>query len=211
MKKTLGLFLLLTLLSLQSCLQVANEVKNWTEVSPNDEVFGTYQTLENDAIKVYLPKEFKRYSASKYQQLLDSLATKEAYEFEIKRLKSLREMKGDFYIFFDTTTHSTYTINTVPFMPIRKRDAQYLLSIIKQNQAKISANSNLKFTRKSAKYNEGSGPQIFNVVHKIEDTNTQIVSYNSSYIMSHNDKTVFINLTTPFEVAFDPYLHKMIL
>ncbi len=203
--------LLLVVVTFQSCLNVANDVKSWIELNAEDEIFGKYHMLEDDGIKIYLPDVFKRYSSVEYQQLLDSLATKKDYEYESKRLKSMRELEGNLYLYFDETTRSTYSINTMPYMPLYKRDAQYLLGMIRLGNERVAENTDLKFTKITAKYNASNGPQIFKVVHRIDNEAKQTSTFSTTYIISSNHKTVFINLTTPFDAYFDPFLQKMIL
>ncbi|WP_298339010.1 hypothetical protein [uncultured Algibacter sp.] len=200
------------LLSLTSCLNsVASEVKNWIEISNIEDIKGHYHFLSDDGIKIFLPQSFKKYSSVGYQQLLDSLATKKNYDLEIKRLHVLREMEGNFYIFFDEETRSTYTINTLPYTPLYRGDAQYILGIISMNHKKIASKTDLEFTKITAKYNSNKTTQIFKAIHRIDDTKKSLSTYNSSYILTSNKKTVFLQLHTGFDVDFDPFLQKMIL
>ncbi|MEN3322884.1 hypothetical protein VP395_04040 [Mariniflexile soesokkakense] len=207
------LFFLISFLTLfsTSCLSIAKDVKSWIEVSNIEDVQGNYHFLNEDQIKIYLPEAFKKYSRAGYEKLLDSLASKKDYELEIKRLESLRNMEGNFHIFFDEETRSTYTINTMPYMPIHKGDAQYILGMISMNNEKISRTTDLEFTKITAKYTTNNGIQIFKAIHKIENTKKLITSFNSSYIVSANKKTIYVQLLTGFDVNFDPFLQKMIL
>lgn len=198
-------------LCIASCIKVASDIKNWIEIDNIEDVTGNYHFLSDDDIKVFLPDSFKKYAAAEYQQLLDSLATKENYELEIKRLQYLKEMEGNFYIFFDEVTRSTYTINTMPYMPLYKGDAQYILGMISLNNNKISKKTDLEFTKITAKYNANSKAQIFKAIHKIDNTKKHLTSFNSTYIVSSNKKTVYVQLLTGFDVDFDLFLQKMIL
>ncbi|WP_308990466.1 hypothetical protein QLS71_003160 [Mariniflexile litorale] len=212
-KSTFILFFLFSFLILSntSCLSIAKDVESWIEVSNIEDVQGKYHFLTEDQIKIYLPDTFKKYSRVGYEKLLDSLASKKDYELEIKRLEFLREMEGNFYLFFDEETRSTYTINTMPYMPIHKSDAQYILSMISMNNEKISKKTDLEFTKITAKYNANNSTQLFKAIHKIENIKKQHTSFNSSYIVSANKKTIYIQLLTGFDVNFDPFLQKMIL
>ncbi|AXP81437.1 hypothetical protein CJ739_2363 [Mariniflexile rhizosphaerae] len=207
------LFLVFSFLSLcnTSCLSIAKDVKSWIEVSDIEDVRGKYHFLTEDQIKIYLPDTFKKYSRAGYEKLLDSLASKKNYELEIKRLEFLRNMEGNFHIFFDEETRSTYTINTMPYMPMHKGDAQYILGMISMNNDKISRTTDLEFTKITAKYSANACTQIFKAIHKIENKKKQLTSFNSSYIVSANSKTIYIQLLTGFDVNFDPFLQKMIL
>lgn len=194
-----------------SCLNTIVDVKNWMEINSIDEVTGRYHYLDNDGIKLYLPESFDRYSSVKYQQLLDSLTTKEDFEFESQRLKILRELEGDFYIFFDSETGSTFTINTLPYSPITKTDAQMLLGMISASYERSTRNTDLSFTKLTARYKGSEKQDIFRSIHRIDNSKTNSEVYNSTYIISSNNKTIWIQLTTPFEVDFDMFIQKMIL
>lgn len=194
-----------------SCLSTIVEVKNWMEANSIEEITGKYHYLENDGIKIYLPEVFERYSAVEYQTLLDSLVTKQDFEFETKRLKTLRDIPGDFYIFFDEETGSTYTVNTLPYAPITKADAQFLLNMITVSYERSTQDSDLSFKKLTAKYNGSKNQDIFRSIHRIDNSKTNEEVYNAAYIISSNNKTVWIQITTPFEVNFDMFIQKMIL
>ncbi|MBP0904361.1 hypothetical protein ACFSKN_12650 [Mariniflexile gromovii] len=199
------------MLSSTSCLTIAKDVKNWIEINDIEDVQGKYHFLTQDQIKIYLPDTFKKYSRAGYEKLLDSLANKKDFELELKRLESLREMEGNFYIFFDEETRSTFTINTMTYMPIHKGDAQFILGMISLNNKKIAKESNLEITKITAKYSATDKMQLFKAIHKIDHKKKQLTNYNASYILSANKKTIYIQLLTGFDVNFDPFLQKMIL
>lgn len=205
--------ILSTFIVLSSCIQnTAKEIKNWIEnQETTGNIPGEYTFLSEDGIKVYLPSVFKKYSLLDYQKELKLLVSDEAYKDESKRLTLLRKMKGHFYVFYDRVTGSTYSMNTMPYTPLTKRDAQYLLGMIRINNETYAESSDLEFTKITAKYDDKSGPQIFKVIHRIDNKKTNATTYNSTYIVSHNKKTVYIQLATGYEVNFDPYLKKMIL
>ncbi len=208
LKYTLTLY---AFICLSSCMQGAKEAKNWLDASNQEEVKGKYTFMAEDGIKTYLPSVFKKYPLIEYQNVVKSLTTDEDYKQENRRLNLLRKMEGNFHIFYDKVTGSTYTINTLPYHPLSKRDAQYLLSMIRVNNEIFAEDSGLEFTKITAKYNAKFGPQIFKAVYRIDNTKNNVTSYNSTYIVSHNEKTVYIQLSTGYEVNFDPYLHKMIM
>ena len=56
-----------------------------------------------------------------------------------------------------------------------------------------------------------NGIQIFKAIHKIDNNKKQHTSYNSSYIVSANNKTIYIQLLSSFDVNFDSFLQKIIL
>lgn len=201
----------IAILNLYACLEVATQVKNWIEAKNIDQVIGKYHYLEDDGIKIYLPEVFKRYSSVEYQKIIDSLVSDKNLEYEHQRLKFMREMEGNLYIFFDEVTRSSYTINTVPYTPLYKQDAQFLLRQFRLSQERITKNTDLSITKLTAKYSARTGPQIFKAVYRIDHTQKKVSVYCTNYIISSSNKTVVINLTTPIAVNFDPFLQKMIL
>jgi formylmethanofuran dehydrogenase subunit E-like metal-binding protein len=93
-----------------------------------------------------------------------------------------------------------------------KEDASNLLGVIRKNQEEAAKDLTRKFTKLTAKFDDSRGPQIFKAIHKIENTKKKRQVYQHSYIVSSNDHTVFINLTTPIEdVNFDIFLQKMVM
>ncbi|MFI1745600.1 hypothetical protein [Thalassobellus sediminis] len=204
-------FLIVIPLFMVSCLRMPSDINNWINIDNIKDIKGTYHFLSDDGIKIYLPESFKKYSIAEYQHLLDSLTTKEDYQLEIKRLQHLKQMKGNFYIFFEEDTRSTYTINTMPYMPLNKQDAQYILGLISMNNKKVSKKTDLEFTKITAKYNSNSNVQIFKAIHRIDNYKKKSTSFNSSYVVSSNKKTIYVQLLTGFEANFDLFLQKMIL
>ncbi|MUU77604.1 hypothetical protein [Winogradskyella endarachnes] len=212
LKKPIVLIFILPLLLLTSCYEVANEIKNWTEINASDQLFGKQHYLDKDGIKVFLPESFKPYNAVEYNQLIDSLVVdNKKLKIEQKRLKTMREIEGNHYIFFDSTAYSTYTINTIPYTPITRQDAKYLLGIIRQNQDNLSQLTDLKYTKLTAKHNNNGNTQVFKAIYKVENEDNYHQIFQHIYFVSSNKKTAFINLSTPFDVNFDPFLEKMIL
>ncbi len=199
-------------LCMLSCLQLANELNNWSEYENIDQISGKYHVLDEDGVKLFLPDEFDRLSYIGYKKMLDSLISKKAFNYESARLRSLREMEGRLYIFFDDITGSTVTVNTMPYTPLSRDDAQYLLGMIKIGNDKISDELGINIEKITARYKDGVNAQIFKAIYKIDDHKKLGTVYNSTYIITSNSgKTLFIQLITPFEVDFDPFLQKMII
>lgn len=212
LKKTIILFLGIFLLFLTSCFEVAKEIQDWTQVNTSDQLLGKQYFLDDDGIKVFLPESFKQYNTVEYSALIDSLVVNnEDLEIEHARLRNMRKMEGNHYIFFDSTANSSYTINTIPHTPITRQDAKYLLGIIRQNQDQLSELTNLDYSKITAKHNNNGNTQVFKAIYKVEDRKLHYQAFQHVYFVSSNQKTVLINLTTPFEVNFDPFLEKMIL
>lgn len=205
------LFILLCVIILTSCLNGTNSIKNWIEIKDAEAISGKYHSLSDDGIKVYLPDTFKEYTTNEYLQLLDSVSSKKDYEFESKAVETLRDLEGNFYIYFDDTYGVTYTINTLPYFPFSKRDASQLLGIIRLNNEKISETQNIDFTKLTAKYSGNKKQQIFKAIYKVDYSDKGTSLFSNSYIISSNRKTVMIKLTSIYDIDFNPYIQKMVL
>lgn len=210
-KSIVTLFCILSVL-LTSCLEVAKGISDWTQIDDFEAIEGETHYLGDDGIKLFLPTSFKRYSSIQYLTLLDSLATdNKELEIERTRLKYMREMEGNHYIYFDDSVNATYTLNTVPYTPISRQDAKFILGIIRQNQEQLSEYSDLDYTKITAKHNDNGKTQVFKAIFKIENQKLEQQAFQHAYFISSNNKTVLINLMAPFEVYFDPFIEKMIL
>lgn len=203
-----GVFCLL----FNSCLNTAKEIQDWTQIEEENKIEGKQHYLGDDGIKVFLPKSFKRYNSVEYLTLIDSLVVNNKdLEIERTRFRNIRDIQGNHYIFFDNTINATYTINAIPYTPISRQDAKYILGIIRQNQDVISNKTDLNYTKITAKHNDNGKTQIFKAIFKVENQKLQQQAFQHAYFISSNEKTVLINLMAPFEIDFDPFLEKMTL
>jgi len=194
-----------------SCLNDNSKISDSKENMFAEKVAGKYHFLEDNGTKIYLPSDFERISLTKYQRLLDSISTKKEYKFETERLNSLSDMDGSLYIYFVKNTKSTYTINTRPYIKFDKDNASQLLGLIKSNNDKVTKNSGAKFTKITAKYGGNANQQLFKAIYKISGKRMKNDMFNSSYIISSNEKTVFIQITTATKTDFDNFIEKMLL
>ena len=211
MKSSITKTIILFLLTISfSCEEISQKMSP-NETNKNNSLKGNYHFLEDTGTKVFLPKGFKRYSLTKYQRLLDSLTTKEEYKIETERLHSLSKMDGSLYIYFDSENGSTYTINTMPYYAFTRNDASQLLGMIQANNERVKKNSDAKFERITAKYGETNKQQLFKAIYKVTGKSMKNEVFNNTYIISSNEKTVFIQLSTAFETDFDPYIEKMVI
>lgn len=198
------------LLILTTCTQVVKEVTNWTKINNNETVSGQYYLLENDGIKLFLPKSFKKYATVEYLDLLDSLAVKkEDLKIESLRLKKIRNLEGNHYLFFDKTVNATLIVNSIPYTPITKTDANYILGSIRVEQMNEEAQLPITYKKISAKYFNKNNSQIFKAVFKIQNTHENYQIYQNLYFISSQSKTIIINLSAPFEAEFDNYIGKI--
>jgi hypothetical protein len=204
------IYLIIMAALLISCQNLTNEAKGWLVNDNMETIPGKYHFLDDTGTKIFLPTDFERLSLAEYQKLIKTIATKKEYDFEISRLKTLKEMDGSLYIFFDKKTRSTYTINTVPFFKFSRDNASQLLGLIQSRNNKISKNTGATFTKISAKYGGNKNQQLFKVIYKVKAKKLKNEIFNSSYIISSNEKTIFVQLTTTFEADFDPFIEKII-
>ncbi|WP_406684741.1 hypothetical protein N1F78_03155 [Seonamhaeicola sp. MEBiC1930] len=196
---------------MSSCINIASDVKHWFEIENVEEVKGKYHFLSEDGIKIYLPDTFKKYSSSEYLKIIDSLTSKKDYAFELRAIETLRDLKGNFYIYFDNEFGITYTLNTLPYFPFSKRDASQLLGIIRMNNEKITRKENIEFTKITAKYTGNKKQQIFRSIFKVDYPETDVSTYSTAYIISSNGKTTMIKLSSIYDINFDPFIQKMII
>jgi len=212
LRKTIVLINCVFCLLLNSCLEAVKKIQDWTQIQDENNIEGKKHHLGDDGIKIFLPKSFKRYNSVEYIALIDSLVTdNKNLEIERTRFRNIRKMEGNHYVFFDNTINTTYTINAVPYTPISRQDAKYILGIIRQSQKAISDSTNLDYTKITGKHNDNGTTQIFKAIFKVENQELQQQAFQNVYFISSNNKTVLINLMTPFEVNFDPFLEKMTL
>ena len=177
---------------------------------PKNTLAGTKHFLEEDGIQILLPEDFVRYSNAEYNSLLDSLSKKKEFKVLEDKFDYVRGLNGNNYIYFEPKQNMTYMINSIPYAPIEKKDAQKLLGIIRQNHKKAQEKSKIEFKKVTAKHTEITGAQIFKAIFKADLKKEKRTLYEHTYYISSNEKSVLINLTTLKELNFDPYIEKMI-
>lgn len=211
-KQIIILVTAITTLILHSCVEAIKEFNNWGATENFEELPGKYHFLEKEGIKVFLPEVFERTSMAEYLELVKTIGPEDEYAFEVNQFKARSKMDGNFYIYFDKDFGSTYSIYARPYLQMFKEEASNLLAVIRANQDEAAKGLPRKFTKITAKFDDSRGPQIFKAVYKIENTKKKTEVFQHSYIVSNNDHTVFINLTTPFQdVNFDVFLQKMVM
>lgn len=210
LKKSIVVFLTIFAICMLSCKEVSKEMDSLSQPEAKTTVTGTTHYLNDDGIKIVLPDSFVKYSAAEYEGVIKELLPEKDQESELDRLRTLRTMDGNFYLFYDKENYSTYTANTIPYKPITKRDATNLLTLIRSNLENSTQSKDLKIFKETAKYNDNGMAQIFKAVFKIDNIKTKREFYQTAYFISSNDKTVLIQLSTPFLPDFDPYLQQMV-
>lgn len=210
LRKSIVAFLVILSFALQSCDDKTKENNNSAVSNSTIADSKDLHYLENDGIRIILPEHFERYSSARYESVLNSIASGKTFEVERDRLKHLRNVDGNNYIYFDTVSKSTITINTITHKPVLREDAKTLLADIIRDQSEISKKTDLEFTRITAKYNESVYFQVFKAVFKVSDKKKKTESFQHNYYISSKDKSLIISLSTPLDMDFDPYLEKMI-
>ena len=201
--------ILLICISISACKENANVSDIFEEEKPKNDLAGTKLFLEEDGVQILLPEDFKRYSNAEYNSLLDSLSKKKEFEIHRQKFDYVRGLNGNNYIYFQPDKNVTYMINSIPFAPIEKKDAQKLLSIIRQNHKKAQEKIKVDFTKITAKHTEITNAQIFKAIFKADLKKEKRSFYEHTYYISSNDKSVLINIMSMEELNFDPYVEKM--
>jgi hypothetical protein len=200
----------ITLLIFFALFQSCNETTKKNQKSTENKNLGTEHFLENDGIQIQLPSDYKRYSSAKYEALLKDFIKGKALELEQKRLRHLRKIDGHHYIYFDNQTKSTVLINTIQHEPMEKEDAKSILSDIVRDQAEASGITKQDFTKVSANYIEGTTAKIFKSLFKVIDKeNNKVDHFQHKYYISSKDRYIIIDINTPIELDFDPYLETI--
>ena len=211
LKKPIVTFLL-TLLSL--FISCDDKTKNEV-ISDNNSyessISNNTQFLENDGIKLLLPENFKRYSSAEYEVILKTLTKGKILDLEEKRLRHLRNIDGNHYIYFDKASKSTILVNTIPYVPILRKNATSILADITRDLIEICKISKQDFSKVTGKYSETPKAQIFKSIHKVFDKGKKNSTryLHKYYIAFPKDKNLIIDINTTLEFDFDKYLAKI--
>lgn len=209
-RSPLTVFVLLLIVTV-SCAEISKEVMNWLKNPASEKIATKSHYLEDDDIKITLPVTFERYEIADYKKLLDSVVSKEQYKAEVDRLNNLKDIEGNLYLFIDRDYAVSYTINTMEYTPFTKQDAQYLLNVVGDELRATAKKQKLEVEKITAKYSGAVSQQIFKTVYKVSDPKKKETWYTSTYFVSANDKTVVVQVITPFEIDFNPFIEQMIL
>ncbi|WP_296377936.1 hypothetical protein [Winogradskyella sp.] len=169
------------------------------------------QFLEDDGIQLLLPENFKRYSSAEYEVVLKTLAKGKILDLEEKRLRHLRNIDGNHYIYFDKASKSTILVNTIPFAPILKQNASSILADITRDLSEFCKMTKQDFSKITGKYSETPSVQIFKSVHKVYDKRKKnSTRYQHKYYLAFSkDKNLIIDINTTLDFDFDNYLAKI--
>jgi len=194
-----------------SCLEVATQISSWNDLQENDEPKGRFEFLEDSGVKVYIPVEFERISIFEYQKIIKENLTEESQTLEINRMNKLKDFDGELYLFYDSITKASITVNTIPFMPLTREEARYLLGLMRQQINENTANLPLDIEKISSQYKGNKNDYIFKYIYKFTNTEEGFAVYNSAYFITKDFQTVFINLNAGFNAYYDPFAVKTIM
>ena len=194
LKKPIVTFLLTLLLLFLSCDDKTKNKVISDNNSYESSISNNTQFLENDGIKLLLPENFKRYSSAEYEVILKTLTKGKILDLEEKRLRHLRNIDGNHYIYFDKASKSTILVNTIPYTPILRKNATSILADITRDLIEICKISKQDFSKVTGKYSETPKAQIFKSIHKVFKHCTNKIERNNLTLRTHmkrlNRKTI---------------------
>ena len=205
------LFFVLIVL-LVSCKEVVQSATSLSKAPEQPELVaeqGSYFSLDKDAVSIYLPNTFEKYSISQYEyeakQLNDSIT-----DPFVALFTNLRDnLKGNFYLLYDKENYSFCAVNSIPYFDFKRQDAKYMLAMIRKNQQDASG-PDLFFEKQTAKYSATDDVKIFKAVFKLSNFEETLMNYRHIYLISTRNKQTFqFIFNTPFEADFDPFIRRM--
>ncbi|WP_151894026.1 hypothetical protein [Patiriisocius marinistellae] len=170
---------------------------------------GTYEFLEDNGVKVFIPNGFERISLATFTSFAKENKKNKQAQYTLRYINELKQKKGNVYIFLNKETGATVITNTMEFMSFNKEDAQQLLGMMTMNNDRVAEDTKLEYKKMTAKYNHMEGHDIFKSVYQVDDTSRKGKSwYNNSYIMTANGKTIYIQLASETDINYDPFVLK---
>lgn len=207
---------LLSFLILLSCNKLMPK-KGFDEkklVKPVD--VGEYHKLSDDNISIFLPQGFKILTDSEIKEFHKQIEDeKERYYFE-KSYETQRFIKGNFYDFYNDEYASEVTIHTLPYMPFNKSSAGQLLYYLRKSFEDYQGVTGIYHNKIKAIYSGDRSLQYFKAMYRLTrynsyDENSEeedYEMYKTVYVITSRRKTFVVNILTPFEVDFDPFIRK---
>lgn len=209
MNRMLFFVFIVLLVSCKEVVQTATTLSRATEEKAPMVVEGSYFSLDKDAVSIYLPDTFEKYTISEYayeaKQLNDSIT-----DPFIALFTNLRDnLKGNFYLLYDKENYSFCAVNSIPYFDFKRQDAKYMLAMIRKNQQDASG-PDLFFEKQTAKYSATDDVKIFKAVFKLSNFEETLMNYRHIYLIStRNNQTFQFIFNTPFEADFDPFISRM--
>lgn len=178
---------------------------------------GQYYSLEKDQIKLFLPQGFKELTESEIREFHASIKDKEERYYYEKAYEQRKIAHGNHYDFYNEELFSEVYVNTLRYMPFNKSSASQLLYYLRKNHEKYQKATGIFHNKIKATYIGQQGLQVFKAKYRL----TRYNSYNENsneenyemfstiYLISSNQKTFLLNIMTPFEIDFDPFIRKI--
>lgn len=203
----LGLFFSSSLLF--SCMEAVKESQKVILENQKPTLEGKFFPIENQGIRLFLPKEFKKLSKQEYLELIEQHADTLAISSENERLRNLYRLGQEIYLFQHTTSGSILSVLPTDYVKFNKSDAQMLLNQIRYNHDEINATSGVIFNKQEARFFETKEAQVFKAIYKVIVPKKQNEFNRQIYFVSFNNKSFALTLETASVVDFDPYLEKI--
>ncbi len=207
--------ILLIIISAPSC----KESKGFNEemlVKPVD--LGLYYTLEKDQIKLCLPEGYRKLSESEIRSFHESIKNEEERYYYEKAYEQRKVARGNHYDFYNEELFSEVNVNTLPYMPFNKRDASQLLYYLRKNNERYQRATGIVHNKIKATYIGQQGLQVFKAKYRLtrfnadddaQNNEEEYEMYSTIYLISSKQKTFILNILTPYEMDFDPFIRKI--
>lgn len=208
MKKIVLLIVLFTFLS---CKEESKGFDEKNLLKPVD--FGEFHTIGNNDLKVFLPAGFKELTRKDRQQFVNSIENEEAKGYVEKMYQARKFSKGKFYDFYNEELSSEVVVSTFPYTPFNKSSAIQLLYIMKNANDKFEEMTGIVHEKEKSTYYGVQGLQIFKAIYRLYSLNQESgeydeVLYKTIYLVTSNQKTFSVTITTPYELDFAPFIKK---
>ncbi len=211
MKKSI---FILSFVALLSCNTPKKGFDEKNLVKPVD--LGEYHKLSSDDIKIFLPQGFKVLTDKEikefHQQIKDE---KTRYYFE-KGYETQRNVKGNFYDFYNEEYAAEVTIHTLPYMPFSKSNAGQLLYYLRKSFEEYQKVTGIYHNKMKAVYSGDKSLQYFKAMYRLTRYNSydeegekeNFEVFKTVYLITSKRKTFMVTIMTPFEIDFDPFIRK---
>ena len=209
MNKLLLIPAILLVISCKEVVQSASVFSKKTEEPVPIADNGSYFSLPEDGVSIYLPKSFERYSISQYQEELAKIDDSIAAPFTGLFLNLRDKLKGNFYLFYDKDSHSFCAVNSIGYIDFNRQDAKYMLAMIRKSQQEAAAPDRF-FEKITASYSATKDVKLFKAVFKLSNFDESLINYRHIYMLTSKNKQTFqLIFNTPFEADIDPFIRRM--
>ena len=173
---------------------------------------GEYHSLLNDAIKIFLPVGFRELSESEIQIFIDSIKVEEHRDYFKKSYEMRKFISNNYYNFYNQEYESEIQVTTIPYTPFDRSSASQLLYLLRKEYEKYEEITGISHSKITAKYLGTHSLQVFKAIYLLsnnsDNKNSELQLFKTVYIISSNNKSFILNVMTPFEFDFDPFVRK---